>query len=485
MDGVYDKVVAAGIDPNTANESGSVPLHWAASGGQTEMIVRLIASGADPEVADEHGTTPLQNTIWRAQPEAMKALVAGGANVNRVDDWDRSPLWVAAGHSEADVVQALLEAGANPDQANVFGETPLLRAAREGKADNVKLLVKSGARLDEREAHCGRTALHAAAMAGYGDCVKYLVKGGASLKARDHHGNNPLDLAQRYAHDTSVKILTAGGAVPGEDASPCPAESGCLAACKGDKKAKGKTLAEGEARLWYLGHSGYAIQTQNNLLVFDYFPGGRGPDEPALCNGYIDPAEIAGMNVTVFASHEHGDHFTPEVFEWASEVKNIRYVMGCTAETEVPYELIEPRQVKDYDGVIVRTIESNDSGVGFLVDVDGVTIYHAGDHANRQRDFSGPYCQEIDWLTETGARPDIALMPVSGCGFGDQEAVRLGVDYALEKMQPRVFIPLHSLNNEWRYEEFIGGCRNDFPGIRMVAPEHRGDHYDYRKGEIS
>jgi len=322
-------------------------------------------------------------------------------------------------------------------------------------------------------------------MAGYGDCVEALVAGGASLSARDHHGYNPLDLAQRYSQDTSTKIMVTAGAEPAEDPSPCPAESGCLAVCQDHPSAEGKTLVEGEARMWYLGHSGYAVQTQNNLLIFDYFLGGRGPDEPALCNGYIDPKEIAGMNVTVFVSHEHGDHFDPGVFEWSAEVPNIRYVMGCPAETETPIELIEPRQVMEYDGVNVRTIESNDSGVGFLVEVDGLTIYHAGDHANRLQDFSGPYCAEIDWLAEVGSRPDIALMPVSGCGFGDQEAVRLGVNYALEKMQPRVFIPLHSLNNEYRYEEFIGRCRNEFPGIRMVAPGHRGDHYDYRKGEIS
>ncbi|MEN8008331.1 MAG: ankyrin repeat domain-containing protein, partial [Candidatus Krumholzibacteriota bacterium] len=484
MNDVFDKVVAAGIDPDTKSNTGAVPLHWAASGGQPEMIARLIAAGADPEIIDEHGITPLLNTLWRGQPEAMKALIKAGADVNRIDDWERSPLWVAAGQGESDAVKALIAAGADPDQANIFGETPLLRAARQGKTANVDILIAAGAKPDTREAHCGRTALHLAAMSGYGDCVESLAKGGASLKARDHHGKNPLDLARTYGHKTSAKTLTATGAVPGEDDSPCPAESGCLAVCKDNPSAKGMSLAGGEARLWYLGHSGYAVQTENNLLVFDYFPGGRGPDEPALCNGYIDPKEIAGMNVTVFVSHEHRDHFTPGIFEWTADVPDIRYVMGCPAETDQPYDLVEPRQVRDFDGVKVRTIESNDSGVGFVVEVDGMTIYHAGDHANRQRDFSGPYCAEIDWLAEVGVRPDVALMPVSGCGFGDQEAVRLGVNYALEKLQPRVFIPLHSLNSEYRYKDFIDRCRNDFPGIRMVAPGHRGDHYDYRKGEI-
>ena len=477
-------LVEKGADVAYQDRNGSWSLSFAVAGGNEDIPARLIEHGAPLNLRTETGLTLLHFVAFRGQAESMAGLIASGIDVNMVDNWERSALWVTAGHGNADMVRSLIEAGANPDRANVYGATPILRAARQGHAEIVSILIESGAGLENREARCGRTALHYAAMSGYGDCVEALIEGGASVSARDHLGNNPMDLAQRYGHDTSVKFLTAKGAVPGEAPSPCPAESGCLAVCKNDAAAEGKILAEGEARLWYMGHSGYAIQTRNNLLVFDYFPGGRLPNEPALCNGYIDPKEIAGMNVTVFVSHEHGDHFAPEIFEWAGTVPNIRYVMGCQAETEVPYDLVNPRQTADFDGVQVRTIESNDSGVGFLVEVDGITIYHAGDHANRLQDFSGPYCAEIDWLAEMGARPDIALMPVSGCGFGDQEAVRLGVNYALEKLQPQVFIPVHSLNNEFKYEEFIGRCRNEFPGIRMVAPTHRGDHYDYRKGEM-
>ena len=477
-------LVENGADVALQDQNGAWALTFAFSGGNEEVVANLIESGAPLDLTTGNGITPLHYAAMRGMTGVFDQVVAGGADVNTVDNWERSALWFTAGSGNADMTRSLVEAGANPDRANVFGETPLLRAARQGHAEIVSILIESGAGLDNREARCGRTALHYAAMSGYGDCVEALTEGGASVSARDHRGNNPIDLAQRYGHDTSVKILTAKGAVPDQNPSPCPAESGCLAVCKNDATAEGKALAEGEARLWYMGHAGYAIQTRNNLLVFDYFPGGRVPNEPALCNGYIDPKEIAGMNVTVFVSHEHGDHFTPEIFEWADTVPDIRYVMGCSAETEVPYDLMNPRQVSGFDGVQVRTIESNDSGVGFLVEVDGITIYHAGDHANRLQDFSGPYCAEIDWLAETGARPDIALMPVSGCGFGDLEAVRMGVNYALEKLQPQVFIPVHSFNNEYRYEEFIGRCRNEFPGIRMMAPTHRGDHYDYRKGEI-
>jgi len=370
-------LVEKGADVAYQDRNGSWSLSFAVAGGNEDIPARLIEYGAPLNLRTETGLTLLHFVAFRGQAESMAGLIASGIDVNMVDNWERSALWVTAGHGNADMVRSLIEAGANPDRANVYGATPILRAARQGHAEIVSILIESGAGLENREARCGRTALHYAAMSGYGDCVEALIEGGASVSARDHLGNNPMDLAQRYGHDTSVKFLTAKGAVPGEAPSPCPAESGCLAVCKNDAAAEGKILAEGEARLWYMGHSGYAIQTRNNLLVFDYFPGGR-------C-----------MNVTVFVSHEHGDHFAPEIFEWAGTVPNIRYVMGCQAETEVPYDLVNPRQTADFDGVQVRTIESNDSGVGFLVEVDGITIYHAGDHANRLQDFSGPYCAEI------------------------------------------------------------------------------------------
>ena len=95
------------------------------------------------------------------------------------------------------------------------------------------------------------------------------------------------------------------------------------------------------------------------------------------------------------------------------------------------------------------------------------------------------HCAEIDWLAEASNRPDNTLMPVSGCGFGDHLAVKMGVEYALEKLQPKIFVPLHSGGNEWRYQDFVDGIRNDHRGVLMLAPKHKGDHHDYRQGKVS
>jgi ankyrin repeat protein/L-ascorbate metabolism protein UlaG (beta-lactamase superfamily) len=482
---VFDRALAAGVDPNATLDDGYTVLHFAAMGGQIPMIERLLASGADVNITNEWGSAPLIDAAWRGQTEAAVYLLDHGANINVTDDWGRTPLWVAAGHGEAELVGALLDRGADADRGNDFGLTPLLRAVGSGHSEIVGRLLDAGARVDTREARTGGTSLHAAAMRGYGDVVERLAAATSNMNACNAAGETALDLASRYGNAAVVAALSGCGARQADPPVACPAEAACLATCAHhatDDAAPATALALGDCKYWYLGHSGYAFQTRNHLLIFDYWSDGREPDAPALSNGYINPAEIADQNVTVFMSHEHGDHFDADNFAWAADVPNIRFYTGCPAETDVAYELLAPRTVKDIDGLRIHTIDSNDSGLGFLVEVDGLVILHPGDHANRQQDFSGPYCGEIDWLAANAPRPDIAVMPVSGCGFGDLEAVRLGVHYVFETLQPRLFLPAHSIDNEWRYDEFITAAREEAPGVRMVAPDHRGDHFTYSTG---
>jgi L-ascorbate metabolism protein UlaG (beta-lactamase superfamily) len=225
--------------------------------------------------------------------------------------------------------------------------------------------------------------------------------------------------------------------------------------------------------------------------VFDYWNWGRQPDDPGLCNGSIDGPELADQSVVVFASHEHGDHYDPGIFGWRDTVSEITYVLGCQPEDEeaADYVFAAARQNLTVEGagkasdVHITTLESNDSGVGFMVEVDGLVIFHPGDHANRQRDFSGPYKAEIDHMVAAGFKPDIAFLPISGCGFGDQEAVQLGAYYALEQLTPKVFMPMHSGGNSQRYREFVDDSQADFPQIQMIAVENDGDYFRYTKTE--
>jgi len=468
-----DYLVARGTDVNIATNEGQTALHWVVRREDPEMVAKLLAAGANPSPVDSSGMTPIIGACFSERTEAVQLLLAHGADPNEESDWGGTALGGAVRHGNADLARLLVDRGAEVNH-QLDNQSWLIHAAAEaGDAAVMRILLEGGARTDAIDERWGTTALHAAALKGYADVAEALVDAGASPNGKNHQGRTPVQLAASCGHRDVVELLSASGTSSREIEvmRECPADF--------------RDLGDREAIVWYLGHSGWAVKTENHFLVFDYHNRDREPAAPGLCNGFINPGELAGEKVTVFVSHEHGDRYDPAIFEWRENLDDVAYVLGCQPEDVPPYRFIGGREVREIRGMTVTTIESNDTGVGFLIEADGMVIYHAGDHANRYRDFSGPYKAEIEWLAEKGVRPDLAFMPISGCGFGDQEAVKAGVHYTIETLEPFVFLPMHGGSDAYRYKEFVDECEDRFPGTKMEAVEYRGDHFRYRKGKIS
>jgi ankyrin repeat protein/L-ascorbate metabolism protein UlaG (beta-lactamase superfamily) len=470
---LFDRLVAHGVDINAASTRGETPLHWAAHQATPRMLNAMFDAGADASPANEFGQTPLIGLSFRGNIEAAGILLARGADPNAADQNGYTALHAACREAGAEYVKLLLDSGADVAAVNQRGQTALAVAAEAGDPDVVEALLDAGADPNTAEAHFGWFPLHTAAARGYPDVAERLLEHGARASCEDKDRVTPLELAVSHGNRKVADHLMAQGAdgsTSGIDAATLAGQEDC---------------AIGEAVIWYLFHSGWAVKTRNHFLVFDYFSPGRAPEEPSLCNGRIAPEEIAGENVTVFVTHEHGDHYDPAIFEWQENLADVTYVIGCPIEEEHPHVFMEGRQERKIDGMKVTTIESNDTGVGYLIEVDGLVIFHAGDHANRHQDFSGPFKAEIAHLKEKGLRPDIAFMPISGCGFGDQVAVKMGVHHTLEALKPLVFLPMHSGGGEYRYHEFITEAKKEFPDIEMRAPKAGGDNFRYRDGRVS
>ena len=65
-------------------------------------------------------------------------------------------------------------------------------------------------------------------------------------------------------------------------------------------------------KLTYLFHSGFALETDTCVLVFDYWK------DPAS----VMPALLgAGKPLYVFSSHFHEDHFDREIFSWRTAAR--------------------------------------------------------------------------------------------------------------------------------------------------------------------
>jgi L-ascorbate metabolism protein UlaG (beta-lactamase superfamily) len=245
----------------------------------------------------------------------------------------------------------------------------------------------------------------------------------------------------------------------------------------------GRPLAAGEAAIWYLGHSGWAVRTQDHFLIFDYWEAMKTmppgvtfvrPDHASLANGYVMPSEIADQNVIVFVSHAHSDHFDPVVLKWKESIAHIRYVFGW--DVEGPPDLLrvdEPRKSFVIDGVRIHTIYHDFDGIpeaAFLVQVDGVTLYHSGDHgstaATGQR-----FAANIDYLAGIARDIDIAFTVTWG-----------GADYLVDKLSPKVVFPQHEGGAEYRLRRWAEQGAGARLQAQVLVPESRGDRFLYTAG---
>ena len=468
---VVDRLLARGHDIDEPDFAGVTALFAAVWANDAQRVRRMIALGASVAAADTSGRTPLHAAAERGNPETARLLLAHGAAVDPSDAFGWTPLASAVLTGNAELVRLILEHEADPNRT-IWGGTPLTFAClRRGSAEVLRSLLDAGARVDGRDPRFNATLLHCAAELGCADVTGLLLDRGCELGVTDSLGRTALDIAARYGHETVARLLRQRG-VKGGNAQ----RADCAAAMRAEPQP-------GEARVWYLGHSGWAIETPGHFLVFDYTDPPRLPDNPGLCNGCIDPAALPQKQVIVFASHEHGDHYSPAIFEWRAQIPRITYVLGFRPPEATGYEYVAPHETRDLAGVKVTPIAANDTGEGFLVEVDGLVLFHAGDHACRTRDLSGDYTPEIEFLAGRGLRPDIAMLPISGCNFGDQVAVRTGTEYTLEKLSPRLFLPMHGgRTSTMTYRDFIRRCDGRFPKTRLETIYCAGDHFTYQDG---
>ena len=470
-------LVAQGADINSQDSQGAIPLIYALASRNVKMAEYLLAHGADVTIKTKEGVNAAAYVVFMGITELIDPVLDLGLNVNEKYPLDITLLHGAAVMDHAEIVAALLKRGAEVDVLSENDETPLYFAAARGFAGPMRHLLAHGAKTHFKIKKSGWTALHAAALNGYSEIVAQLLSHGADIEATDTKKRTPLFYAAKYGHKKTAELLKKKGAKPKK-----------LEENYGRSPLLQKKLKSKEAVVWYLGGSGWAVKTKDRLLVFDYAAGGKAPDEPFLTNGHINPQEIKGQKVFVFTTHGHGDHFSPEIFTWEKSLKNITYIMGFkppkTPETTPEFIQMNPRETKVIDGMEITTITSTDEGVGFLVELDDLTVFHAGDHANKQKDLKGPYAVEIDYLAGKKLDLDIAFLPISGCGFSDPESVKKGAIYAVNKLKPKAVFPMHADDGGYLYQEFAQEAAAKNCPVKISCAENGGDHFIYSNGKI-
>ena len=206
----------------------------------------------------------------------------------------------------------------------------------------------------------------------------------------------------------------------------------------------------GRIKVHYLYHSGYAVQLDDRLLVFDYYLDKPEGEVRSLDTGVIEPEEIKDFDTLVFSSHRHQDHFNPVILSWRENLPRIKYILSwdIPRRYHTGNTVMKPgmRAFPD-EGVNVFALKSTDEGVAFLVEVNGVVIYHAGDlnwwHWDEEpkswnNDMAARFKREMEQLK--GVKIDIAFLTTDP---RQESSALLGAEYFVEHVGAKIIFPMH------------------------------------------
>ena len=103
---------------NQTQIEGVVALTWAASQGDLDEVRALLAAGVEPGTADYDGRTPLHLAAAEGQLDVVRYLLAAGAHPQPADRWGGTPLSDAEGNGHTHVAELIRQA-AQPAERKV------------------------------------------------------------------------------------------------------------------------------------------------------------------------------------------------------------------------------------------------------------------------------------------------------------------------------------------------------------------------------
>lgn len=236
------------------------------------------------------------------------------------------------------------------------------------------------------------------------------------------------------------------------------------------------------SKITYLDHSGFIVEDEEVIMVFDYF---RDPSNalPHALNANPDKP------VVFFVTHHHPDHYNKSIFHLAQNHRRT-YVMSNDVHPQNVPDTLEVAGMSRGDvienlpgGITVHAYGSTDAGVSFLVTTkSGKKIFHAGDlndwhwqdeSTMREVEEAGEhYMTIIKHIASEVPEMDVVFFPVD---------VRQGSDFArgarefMTAVKVHDFFPMHFSGD---YRKACDFSEYEVPGTTCHCLHNPGESID-------
>ncbi len=220
----------------------------------------------------------------------------------------------------------------------------------------------------------------------------------------------------------------------------------------------------GKVILEWLGHASFMIKTSENKLIYI--------DPYSLNSEKLEKADL------ILITHSHPDHCsTADLNKIIKPNSRIVVTADCQSKivrTNIPIkiEIIEPGHEFDFGNIRISAIPAynidksfhpkDEAWVGYVIKVDDVVIYHAGD-----TDVI-PEMQKLTGHKKQGTE-FVALIPVGGkYTMNPEEALE-----AVKIIKPNLAIPMHYgglIGSKNDAEEFVRLCEEEGINAKIIEP---------------
>jgi L-ascorbate metabolism protein UlaG (beta-lactamase superfamily) len=199
-------------------------------------------------------------------------------------------------------------------------------------------------------------------------------------------------------------------------------------------------------KVHYFYNSGWMIETPKHAIVIDFIP--HKTAGITYLQQLLQKASDQNKNLLLMFTHDHNDHFDKSVVELAKQFPKIQFVFGWNYKSDVPKSM---KTMINRDSIITNDYKiyshvSTDDGVGFLLQIDGYNIYHAGDHALWADQLTQQFTDELNFIRGKTKQVDIAFVPAARgmftkCAY--DSVIAKGLELSANILKPRVIALQH------------------------------------------